>query len=92
MLTFLVKEIFMRYRSRLIYIEAEQWFPGKEIMGVITYKSDDLGTKVEKAMINSCHGVMEVRPGDYVIKGVGGDIYPCREDVFIKRYEAYEEK
>lgn len=29
--------------------------------------------------------------GDYIIKGVNGEFYPCKPDVFAKTYEAVEE-
>jgi len=31
---------------------------------------------------------MEVSIGDYIIKGVNGEFYPCKPDVFTKTYEA----
>jgi hypothetical protein len=37
--------------------------------------------------INTLEGAMYARPGDWVIKGVAGEFYPCRKDVFEKTYE-----
>ena len=37
--------------------------------------------------INTLEGVMRANPGDYVIKGIKGEIYPCKEDVFILTYD-----
>ena len=36
-------------------------------------------------------GVMTAFDGDYLIKGVKGELYPCREDVFEETYEIVEE-
>ena len=33
-------------------------------------------------------GIMEISPGDYVIRGIKGELYPCKEDVFLATYEA----
>lgn len=33
---------------------------------------------------------MEARPGDWIIKGIRGELYPCKPDVFEKTYEIVE--
>lgn len=38
--------------------------------------------------IPTLEGVMAARPGDFVIKGVNGEFYPCKPDIFEKTYEA----
>jgi hypothetical protein len=38
--------------------------------------------------INTLEGKMKVSPLDFVIRGVNGEFYPCKEDIFIKTYEA----
>ena len=39
-------------------------------------------------MIRTLEGVMRVGFGDYVIRGVQGEFYPCRGDIFRQTYEA----
>lgn len=34
---------------------------------------------------------MTVSDGDYIIKGVNGEFYPCKPDIFEKTYEPYNE-
>ena len=34
---------------------------------------------------------MEAKVGDYVIKGVNGEFYPCKPDIFEKTYEKIED-
>ena len=42
----------------------------------------------EKAInIRTLEGVMEANPGDYIIKGVQGEFYPCKPDNFAATYE-----
>ena len=36
--------------------------------------------------INTLEGVMVATPGDYIIKGVADEIYPCKPDIFHKTY------
>ena len=37
--------------------------------------------------IKTLEGVMKASEGDYIIKGVDGELYPCKPDIFIKTYE-----
>lgn len=41
--------------------------------------------------VNTLEGKMSVTPGDYVIRGVQGEIYPCKPDIFEATYEVVEE-
>ena len=38
--------------------------------------------------IHTLEGVMYACPGDWVIRGVAGELYPCRADIFEATYEA----
>jgi len=42
---------------------------------------------VESYAIHTLEGFMTVRKGDYIIKGVEGEFYPCRADIFERTYE-----
>lgn len=37
--------------------------------------------------IATLEGTMTVSPGDYVIKGIKGEFYPCKPDIFLASYE-----
>lgn len=37
--------------------------------------------------VRTLEGEMEARPGDWLIKGVKGEVYPCRDDIFAATYE-----
>jgi hypothetical protein len=37
--------------------------------------------------INTLEGVMTARLGDYIIKGIRGEFYPCKSDIFDATYE-----
>ena len=45
------------------------------------YKTD------EEIEIETLEGVMKANKGDYIIKGVKGELYPCKADVFKLTYE-----
>lgn len=40
--------------------------------------------------IKTLEGVMSANVGDYVIRGVKGEFYPCKPDIFDKTYEPAE--
>lgn len=42
---------------------------------------------VSKIQIKTLEGTMEASYGDYIIKGINGEIYPCKPDIFEKTYE-----
>ena len=54
-----------------------------------TYKLFVFGgeDKNVKLIIKTLEGEMHVSPGDYVIRGVEGEYYPCKPDIFEKTYE-----
>lgn len=41
--------------------------------------------------ISTLEGDMQAKVGDYIIKGVNGEFYPCKPDIFEKTYEPVEE-
>lgn len=41
-------------------------------------------------VIATLEGQMQAKPGDYIIKGVQGEFYPCKPDIFEATYEAVE--
>jgi hypothetical protein len=74
------------YRSRPTLIDAEQWFPNKQIEGV---KLDNSGHYVVTIHDQKVY----LSEGDYVIKEPDGiHYYPCKPDIFEKKYELVGKK
>ena len=77
----------MKYRKKPVIIEAVKW------TGSITQEMEDLLGEVKvlpkgsSLLIPTLEGVMEARRGDYIIRGVNGELYPCKPDIFKKTYE-----
>lgn len=42
----------------------------------------------ETIVITTLEGAMTASPGDWIIKGVKGEFYPCKPDIFAATYEA----
>ena len=43
-------------------------------------------------IIKTLEGDMKASLGDYIIRGVAGEIYPCKPDIFEKTYEKVEDE
>lgn len=41
--------------------------------------------------IRTLEGTMAASPGDYIIKGVKGEFYPCKKDIFAQTYEIIDD-
>ena len=41
-------------------------------------------------LIATLEGVMQAKPGDYIIRGVAGEFYPCKPSIFRQTYEPTE--
>lgn len=40
-----------------------------------------------KVDINTLEGVMVAQPGDWIIRGIKGELYPCKDEIFKATYE-----
>jgi len=81
-----------KYRKKPIVIEAEQWFPGKDIKGVFDARFDDCGhSSIQGPHCHTLEGALHVSPGDWIITGVKGERYPCKPDIFEQTYELVKE-
>ncbi len=67
--------------------EIAQWCGGRFNTDV---KPSDYTDVRYSISIPTLEGVMTADEGDYVIKGVAGEFYPCKPDIFEATYEAVE--
>lgn len=79
----------MRFRKKPVVIEAVQWTG--DMAPVIALVGSDLPTYGEgrsgSLRIATLEGDMEVSPDDWIIRGVKGEFYPCKPDIFEATYE-----
>lgn len=93
----------MEYRKKQIVVEA--WKYNKSFFGCPQWIEDAIRKQIIKRKQNvklsmvvngeqydivTPEGNMHVSVGDYIIKGINGEIYPCKPDIFEKTYEAVE--
>lgn len=75
-----------KFRKKPVVVEAEQWFPGKHVDGVVQIGVNE--TTLEPVYgVHTLEGVIACSPGDYIITGVKGEKYPCKPDIFEQTYE-----
>ena len=55
-----------------------------------SYDTDENGASIMG--IQTLEGLMTASVGDYIIKGVKGEFYPCKPDIFELTYEALKEQ
>lgn len=77
----------MKYRKKPVVIDAfnfrhdpcPDWFMDK-------VTSNEIITQPFSCTIKTLEGTMTAQAGDWIIKGVNGEIYPCKSDIFEKTY------
>jgi DUF917 family protein len=77
-----------KYRKKPVVVEATQWTGDNtaEIMKWVGGKAYFRGT----LYIMTLEGDHRASVGDYIIKGIKGEFYPCKPDIFEKTYELVE--
>jgi hypothetical protein len=86
----------MKFRKKPVVIEAVQFRGGEQsyemdqlvggpASGKIHYPED--GTM----LVDTLEGSMIARPGDWIIRGIKGELYPCKPDIFAATYDPVED-
>jgi hypothetical protein len=93
-----------KYRSKVVEIEAFQltrrntgpepfpdWFD--DAVGrneIVTHGMGKFGEGPVYCEIRTLEGVMRANEGDWIIRGTEGELYPCKQSVFERKYERAE--
>lgn len=77
-----------KYRKKPVVIEAVQW-TGENILEICNFTGRCGGELLKdgELYIKTLEGTHHAKVGDYIIKGVAGEFYPCKPDIFNKTYE-----
>ena len=79
-----------KYRKKPVVIEAVQW-DGKPTSTLELWLGESFNSWIPsqgKLEILTLEGIITASAGDFIIKGVQGEFYPCRADIFEATYEA----
>lgn len=79
----------MKFRKKPIEIEAVQWLGVWEspISEFIKTRAATTGKAGDELSIETLEGWIRAMPGDWIIKGVKGEFYPCKPDIFEATYD-----
>lgn len=85
----------MKFKKKPVEIEAEQFLPFENDFKIPTSNVACvyMDTKDSKTnwSIKTLEGRYDVTPGDWIITGVKGEVYPCKPDIFKMTYDRVEE-
>lgn len=81
--------IMNKYRKKPVVIEAVQNVVGKAETISTWMKSHGVNPQFDGATfaISTLEGTMKADRGDWIIRGVKGEFYPCKPDIFAATYE-----
>ena len=84
----------MKYKKKPVVIEAVQFFDTVESINELSEFIDDQNLRVSYenpehpvVKIETLEGIMTASVGDYILKGIQGEFYPCKPEIFEKTYE-----
>lgn len=88
----------IKYKKKPVIIEALQFksdMSVKDLNDLIDFigmrNIVDIGRDNLYLTIRTLEGNMIASPGDYIIKGIQGEFYPCKPDIFEQTYDKVEE-
>jgi hypothetical protein len=75
----------MKYRKKPVIVEAKQ--VTREELGENYYWGENIFNAKGYLIIKTLEGDMRADVGDWIITGIKGEKYPCRDDIFRETYE-----
>ena len=86
------------YRKKPVVVEARRYLGGypQDAAPILKWIRENGGEATfdpfeHKIEIATLEGIMQASLGDYIIKGIQGEFYPCKPDIFEATYEEVEE-
>lgn len=78
-----------KYRKKPVEIEAIQW-TGENINEVMDFMKwrNASHDKHSGLVIHTLEGNHNALTGDFIIKGIAGEFYPCKPEIFVLTYDA----
>ena len=78
-----------KYRKKPVVVEAVIWTGNNidEVKELAKSAVENIIFVNNNLYIETLEGNMNVSIGDYIIKGIAGEFYPCKPDIFKETYE-----
>lgn len=81
----------LKFRKKPVVIEAVQFDGTLESIACMPIASVSQDFTSDSCQIETREGVMTADKGDWIIRGVKGEFYPCKPDIFEATYEPLED-
>ena len=80
------------YRKKPVIIQAIQWDGESDTLRTVMEAGQESRVSIvgDQLLITTLEGTMAAAIGDWIIQGVQGELYPCRDDIFQATYESAE--
>lgn len=75
----------MKFRKRPVVVDACQWFRKGHAP---VWAEDFIKEYDDHFSISTLEGLMHGEPGDWIIRGIKGECYSCKPDIFQQTYES----
>ena len=81
-----------QFRKKPVVIDAVEWTGDFDAIRAFMDVSEDViwHNDDETLDVPTLEGKMKARPGDWIIRGVKGEIYPIKPDIFAAPYESVD--
>jgi hypothetical protein len=77
-----------KFRKKPVVIDAIQFLGDGNLIECLSFLNGQKAGGDDSIIIMTLEGDMKAGKGDWIIKGVNGEFYPCKNDIFLKTYEA----
>lgn len=79
----------MRYKTKPCEIEAIEWLGIENSTEILDWGQGKINIEMNplRITIKTLEGEMTASIGDFIIKGLKGEFYPCKPDIFEMKYE-----
>lgn len=85
----------MKYKTKPVEIEAIEW-TGENMDEILVFTGKEEQTNRDRVLSNdlfieTLEGEMHASKGDFIIKGLKGEFYPCKPDIFNMKYQVVKD-
>jgi hypothetical protein len=85
-----IRSYAQRFRKRPVEVEAMR-YDGSNFEALAEWSAGAVDYRhITGVCVRTLEGPIWARPGDWIIRGVAGEFYPCKPDIFAATYELAE--
>lgn len=83
----------MKFRKKPVVVEAFQWTGDESCLPFWCWDNDGISfnSQDDTMAIDTLEGTMIAQKGSWILRGIKGELYPVRDDIFHETYERVEE-